>query len=86
MKPKQITVDLHGMTTQQAKRHLEQLLRTLPDQVEQITVVHGFHRGDALQQMVRGKGLSSKRIKQKILSMNPGETILLLSPKPKKNG
>lgn len=86
MKSKQITADLHGMTTQQAKRYLEQLLRTLPDQVEQITVVHGFHRGDTLQQMVRGKGLSSKRIKQKILSMNPGETILLLAPKPKKNG
>lgn len=55
MKPKQITADVHGMTTQQAKRHLEQLLRTLPDQVEQITVVHGFHHGDALQQMVRGR-------------------------------
>lgn len=72
-------VDLHGETVSTAKAKLEQLLRTLPNQYGQITVIHGYKGGTAIQTMVRN--LSSPRIKQKMLSLNPGETILLIKDK-----
>lgn len=73
-------VDLHGMTVSTAKAKLEQLLKTLPNQYGQITVIHGYKGGNAIQTMVR-QSLSSPRIKQKMLSLNPGETILLIRDK-----
>lgn len=70
------TVDIHGMTTAGAKKRLEQIISAAPPNSE-ITVIHGFHKGQALQNMVR-KGLKHKRIKQRILSLNYGETILII--------
>lgn len=70
------TVDIHGLTISEAKRKLEQIISSAPPKSE-ITVIHGYHGGQALQNMVR-KRLKHKRIKQKILSMNFGETILIL--------
>lgn len=70
------TIDIHGMTTHEAKKRLEQAISAAPPNCE-ITVIHGFHGGQALQNMVR-KGLKHKRIKQKILSMNSGETLLVI--------
>lgn len=75
-------IDLHGYTVVQAKQKLEQLLKTLPNQYGQITVIHGYKAGTQLQVMVR-KNLKSPRIRQKVLSLNPGETILYLYDKPK---
>jgi len=69
------TIDIHGMTTSQAKKRLEQAITTAPSKCE-ITVIHGYHGGQALQNMVRK--LKHSRIKQKILSMNAGETILII--------
>lgn len=69
-------IDIHGMTTSDAKKRLEQTINTAPQNCE-ITVIHGFHGGQALQNMVR-KGLKHKRIKQRILSMNAGETVLVI--------
>ncbi len=70
------TIDIHGMTTIEAKIKLEQIIKTAPKNSE-IIVIHGYHGGQALQNMVR-KGLKHKRIKQRILSMNFGETILVI--------
>ena len=81
---KEYSVDLHGLTTQQAKKRLQQLLNTLPDDAGQLTVIHGFHAGNTLQQTIRGNGFRHWRIRQKVLSLNPGETILLLHPRTKK--
>ena len=69
-------IDIHGMTTADAKKMLERTIAVAPANCE-ITIVHGFHGGQALQNMVR-KGLKHKRIKQKILSLNQGETILVI--------
>ena len=69
-------IDIHGMTTADAKKRLEQIISSAKPKSE-ITVIHGYHAGQALQNMVR-KQLKHKRIKQKILSMNFGETILII--------
>lgn len=70
------TIDIHGLTTAEAKKRLEQIISSAPPNCE-ITVIHGYHGGQALQNMVR-RGLKHKRIKQKILSMNFGETTLII--------
>ncbi|MCL1914080.1 MAG: Smr/MutS family protein [Eubacteriaceae bacterium] len=72
-----IEVDIHGMTVSEAKYKLERLIVSAAPNTE-MTVIHGYRGGNALAEMVR-KALKNKRIKQKILSMNPGETTLLIS-------
>ncbi|NLB80789.1 MAG: DNA mismatch repair protein MutS [Clostridiaceae bacterium] len=70
------TVDILGMTKLEAKKRLEQTISATPPNCE-ITVIHGFHGGQALQNMLR-KGLKHRRIKQRILSLNSGETVLVI--------
>ena|GEM_PF-585193 len=69
-------IDIHGMTVSDAKHKLERLIAQAPPNVE-LVVIHGYSGGNALCNMVR-KTLKSKRIKQRILSMNPGETTLII--------
>ena len=63
-----IEVDIHGMATADAKQKLERLLAALPDNIEEVNIIHGYNQGNALQNMIR-KSLKSKKIKQKILSL-----------------
>ncbi len=72
-----IEIDIHGMTVADSKVKLERLIAESPPDMK-IVVVHGYSRGNALCNMVR-KTLKNKRIKQRILSMNPGETTLIIS-------
>ena len=73
-------VDLHGLVASDAKKKLERLVATRPPKYTQITVIHGHRQGDAISRMVRGRSFNPKRVKQKILTLNAGETILLLHP------
>ena len=74
-----IEVDIHGMTVSEAKLKLERLITSAPINISEVSVVHGYSGGRALCNMVR-KTLKHKRIKQRILSMNPGETTLRIEP------
>ena len=83
-----VEINLHGLTTADAKRKLEQFLSRLPASVTEVIVIHGYHGGakkgympggQALGNMVRQR-LKHPRIRAKILCLNPGETRLLLSP------
>ncbi len=71
-----VQIDLHGLTCSEAKLRLEQTLRSLPAGTKELTVIHGYHGGRQLADMVRR--LRCKRVKRKILTGNPGETIFLL--------
>lgn len=70
------SIDIHGLTTIEAKKHLEQIISTAPARSE-TTVIHGYHGGQTLQNLVR-KQLKHRRIKQKVLGLNSGETLLIL--------
>lgn len=73
------TIDVHGMTVDQAKREIERFIAACEPSVKEVMVIHGFHRGDALRQMIQSPtGIRSKRIKRKRLTMNRGETIFEL--------
>ena len=72
-----ITVDLHNMVKEQAKRYLEQLLNSISINVKEVHIIHGYHSGTTLQNMIQ-KCVKHPRIKQKIKSFNQGVTILYL--------
>ena len=74
-----LEVDLHGMMVSEARRELERLLNTADKNVTEIVVIHGYSGGQALQTLVR-KDLRHRRIRQRILSMNPGVTSLMIQP------
>ena len=72
-------IDVHGMTIDIAKREIEKFIAACDPSVKQVVVVHGYHRGDALRQMIQSpNGIRSKRIKRKRMTMNQGETIFEL--------
>lgn len=80
-----LEVDIHGMVTAEAKKALEQLLSAVPQEITEITVIHGYQGGTSLQTMVRTK-LKHRRIERKILGLNPGVTELLLRAPLSQNG
>ncbi|MVB11718.1 hypothetical protein CAFE_24420 [Caprobacter fermentans] len=80
-----LEADLHGLTAEDAKRRLEHLLSHAGPQVREIRVIHGYNGGQALRDMVRVR-LKHPRIASKLVTLNPGETRLLLSPPDKKQG
>lgn len=73
-----VEIDIHNMGRADAKRLLERFLSSANGNVREVTVVHGYSSGTVLRDMVRG-GLKHRRIKRKVLTMNPGITILELN-------
>ena len=72
-----IEADIHGMTRDEARDALLRLLDRAPKDITEIVVIHGCNGGTTLQGMVR-RGLSHPRILQKQISMNNGQTSLIL--------
>ena len=70
-------IDIHGMTVNEAISELDYFMEYLSDDTVEVVVVHGYNQGKKLLQMVRND-FKHKRIKRKIVSMNPGITIFLL--------
>lgn len=71
-------LDIHGQEKNVALKKVEKLLTSLSDDYKELHVIHGFQHGRVLQQAVRNE-LKHKRIKQKILTLNHGETIFILN-------
>ena len=76
-KKKTLTVDLHQMTTSEAKQWLTMKVTAAPKNTEEIEVIHGYRGGTALGQMVR-KSFRHPRVRSVVLGLNPGTTILIL--------
>ncbi len=70
-------IDIHGLTVNEAISELDYFLEYVPEDTQEVIVVHGYNQGKRLLQMVRNE-FQHKRIKQKMVSMNPGITIFLL--------
>lgn len=75
-KTKSVVIDLHGHTVESAHRLLTQRIKSLPADVGEIEVVHGYNSGTALRDMVRS--YKNSRIERKILVLNQGTTIFKL--------
>lgn len=70
-----ITIDLHDMELLEARYHLEKLFETLPENIKEVVVIHGYHKGQVLLNMVR-KDFKHPRIKKKVIPINQGITLL----------
>lgn len=73
-------IDIHGMRVLEANAMIDHYLATLPKGIHEVSVVHGYRGGTALQTFIR-KQYHHPRVLRKMMSMNPGETILVLKDK-----
>lgn len=71
-----ITIDIHGETRQSGRKLLENKLKSLSKNTREVIVIHGYHQGNTLQQMVRS--FKHPMVEIKILGLNQGETIFLI--------
>jgi len=72
-------IDVHGMSVLEAKKTLERLIASLPSNVKELKVIHGYSSGNEIKKMVQDRNsLRSKKIMARKYTKNPGETILLL--------
>ena len=75
-----IDIDVHGMTSEQAIEKIESFINRANPSTYRIRVVHGFNRGNAIQQAIYrelGHGLNPKVLRI-VGGDNPGITELVL--------
>ena len=73
-----LTVDLHGKNTYQAKVTLDTALRRAKAGTYRIRVVHGYHGGTALRDMLRSEYRNHPKVRRIEFGLNGGETDLVL--------
>lgn len=71
-----MSLDIHGMTVQQAKKELQSVLKSCPKTVKEIDVIHGYNGGKALQQYIRT--LKHPKVERVLIGLNNGQTTLVL--------
>lgn len=72
-----IKIDLHKMKVWEATNYLNMRVLSAPRGIKEIVVIHGYHNGTALMNMVRQE-FSNPRVKRKLLSLNQGVTSFIL--------
>ena len=73
-----MTIDLHGMTCYQAQVAVDAALRRAGRSVYRIEVIHGYHSGNALRDMVRRVYSRHPRVLRLEVGLNLGATDLVL--------
>lgn len=71
------SIDLHGMTVEEAEMALIEFLNDLPKAKHVVAVTHGYSRGTALKRMVR-ENFTHWRVRDTRVGLNPGISYLLL--------
>jgi len=72
-----VTIDLHDMQVLEAEYYLDKFITTLPENIQEVTVIHGYKKGQALLNMVR-KEFKHPRLKKKVIPFNKGITLFYL--------
>ena len=73
-----IEIDIHGMQRKQAKIYIDSNLKKVGKNVFRIEIIHGFHGGSALRDMVRSTYKNNPKVKRIELGLNNGATTLVL--------
>ena len=47
-----VEIDLHGLRAEDAKKKIDQAIRTANQSVYRIKLIHGYHRGHGLKDMI----------------------------------
>lgn len=71
-------IDVHGMTQAQAQVAIDAALRRANSSVYSLRVIHGFHGGTALRDMIRSRYRNHPKVIRIELGLNQGETELIL--------
>ena len=72
-----IILDLHNMQVDEARFYLENAINTATYKIKEIVVIHGYHKGQTILNMVR-KEFKHKRIEKKVIPYNKGVTLIYL--------
>ena len=78
MSPGTITIDLHGMTCYQASVAIDSALRRARRDTYRIELIHGYHGGSALRDMIRREYAHHPKVRRLEIGLNPGATELVL--------
>lgn len=78
MQSRTIRLDIHGMTCTQAQAAIDAALRRAGGSVYRLEVVHGYHGGTQLREMVRRVYARHPRVKRLEVGLNQGATELVL--------
>ena len=73
-----IELDLHGMNTHQARIAIDSKLKRAKGGTYRIRLIHGYHGGTALRDMIRTEYRSHPKIIRLEMGLNSGETDLVL--------
>ena len=71
-----LDLDIHNHTVESARKLITSTLKNLPPDVREINIIHGYHQGTALRDMVRK--YSNSKIERKILVLNQGITTFII--------
>ncbi len=71
-----LDLDIHNHTVESARKLITSTLKNLPPDVREINIIHGYHQGTALRDMVRK--YSNSKIERKILGLNQGITTFII--------
>ena len=76
-KGNELRIDLHGLSVEQAKKSINNLI-ALTSKHTRIEVIHGYNHGTCIKEMIRNKErFNNKRVtKLESVNHNPGATIL----------
>ena len=69
-------LDLHGLTCDEARFELLRTLNLVDTKTKAVEVVHGYHRGRALRDLVRNE-FEHPLVVQKV-KLDPSRTLLVL--------
>lgn len=72
-----IILDLHDMQVEEAEFYLERTIDTAEEKIKEIVVIHGYHKGQSILNMVR-KEFQHKKIAKKVIPFNKGITLIYL--------
>ena len=73
-----IRLDLHGMTWWQAQAAIDAALRRAGRSVYRLELIHGYHGGTQLRDMIRRTYAAHPKVLRLELGLNPGITELVL--------
>lgn len=73
-----VEIDVHGMNQFQAKTVIQSALKKADRGTYIIRIVHGYHNGTVLKDMIRREYKSHPKVLRIELSLNPGVTELIL--------
>ena len=73
-----IELDVHGMTQVQCRVAVDAKLRRARGDVYRIRVIHGYHGGTALRDMLRSEYRKHPKVIRIEFGFNAGETDLVL--------